>query len=45
MKRKALFQPLVPQRLPCYDFISVTFSTFMQPTNSRLKLEEMLITL
>ena len=26
--RKEVIQPLVPQRLPCYDFIPVTNRTF-----------------
>ena len=26
--RKEVIQPLVPQRLPCYDFILVTGHTF-----------------
>ena len=26
--RKEVIQPLVPQRLPCYDFILVTYHTF-----------------
>ena len=25
--RKEVIQPLVPQRLPCYDFIPVTYHT------------------
>ena len=26
--RKEVIQPLVPQRLPCYDFIPITTHTF-----------------
>ena len=26
--RKEVIQPLVPQRLPCYDFIPITSHTF-----------------
>ena len=26
--RKEVIQPLVPQRLPCYDFIPITAHTF-----------------
>ena len=36
--RKEVIQPLVPQRLPCYDFIPITTHTLDGP-NARLRVQ------
>ena len=36
--RKEVIQPLVPQRLPCYDFIPITTHTLGGP-NARLRVQ------
>ena len=42
--RKEVIQPLVPQRLPCYDFIPITTHTLgrhphLRPTNAGLRVQ------